>query len=295
MNTEKRFTPQSEVRLEGGQDGQPAKITGYAAVYNSLSKPMKTTRGTTFRERIIPGAFADATTADVLARYNHELIIGRTKSGTLTLSLDARGLRYEITPPSSEAAKHVVESIRRGDIDGSSFAFRTIQDGWKIESGEAIRELRSLDLIDVGPVDLPAYTATAEGDHAVSLRAEDADEQAIDAEVAKLKGGEHRCGSYYYDPGSSSLTASLRTCIEACRVAFDRSQSVLDALTANAGAQLTPQEARAAADCAEEIAQTVARCTTAADACRDAAGIGGERSKATPELDKRRERFASML
>ena len=101
MKIEKRMSNAGEVRAEGGEAGNPTKITGRAAVYGSLSQPMKTSRGTTFRERIVPGAFDGFDQADVLARYNHDLILGRTKSGTLKLSTDDKGLRYEITPPDS--------------------------------------------------------------------------------------------------------------------------------------------------------------------------------------------------
>ena len=134
-------------------------IRGYAALYNSDSQDLGG-----FVERIAPGAF-DAVIAknpDVFGRYNHERLLARTSSGTMKLELDERGLRYTIYPKKADA--DVVESIERGDVRGSSFAFRTSGAGekwFKDASGRMIREIRSFDFLgDAGPVDNPAYPAT---------------------------------------------------------------------------------------------------------------------------------------
>ena len=134
-------------------------IRGYAALYNSDSQDLGG-----FVERIAPGAF-DAVIAknpDVFGRYNHERLLARTSSGTMKLELDERGLRYTIYPKKADA--DVVESIERGDVRGSSFAFRTSGAGekwFKDGSGRMIREIRSFDFLgDAGPVDNPAYPAT---------------------------------------------------------------------------------------------------------------------------------------
>ena len=134
-------------------------IRGYAALYNSDSQDLGG-----FVERIAPGAF-DAVIAknpDVFGRYNHDRLLARTSSGTMKLELDERGLRYTIYPKKADA--DVVESIERGDVRGSSFAFRTSGAGekwFKDGSGRMIREIRSFDFLgDAGPVDNPAYPAT---------------------------------------------------------------------------------------------------------------------------------------
>ena len=186
MSFEKRFLSDTELRIEQA-DGQPPKIVGYAALYNSVSKSMRTGTGKQFREMISPGAFDSSLNNDVLARYNHDLILGRSSAGTLKLSIDSKGLRYEITPTDSAAADHVVKSIKRGDVKGSSFAFRTIQDGWKMVDGQPMRELRAVDLIDVGPVDIPAYAGTENPDNSVAIRAEGIDETIADARIAEIE------------------------------------------------------------------------------------------------------------
>jgi hypothetical protein len=89
-------------------------------------------------------------------------LLGRESSGTLRLSVDDRGLRYEIDAPESRA--DVVEAIERGDVRGSSFAFRVkpAQENWsRMADGRQLREIREVDgLFDVGPVMKPAYGAT---------------------------------------------------------------------------------------------------------------------------------------
>ena len=142
------------------------KISGYAAVFYRADDP-----GTEYAitdelvERIERGAFDDAVTRDdVRGMYNHSQVIGRTKSGTMTLSVDEKGLRYEITPPNTELGRSLVESIKRGDVDGSSFGFLPRGDDGAVvkrKDGRYIRSIKSVELFDVGPVDFPAYKGTS--------------------------------------------------------------------------------------------------------------------------------------
>lgn len=134
-------------------------IRGYAAVYNSDSQDLGG-----FIERIAPGAFDEVMrkNPDVFGRYNHERLLARTSSGTMKLELDERGLRYTIYP--KHADSDVVESISRGDVRGSSFAFRTKGDGerWTKDAGGMMRRtIHRFDFLgDAGPVENPAYLAT---------------------------------------------------------------------------------------------------------------------------------------
>lgn len=152
---ERRSLRGVELRVadEGGM------IVGYAAVFNSLSEDLGG-----FREVIVPGAFDRAISEahDVRALVNHDSsqLLGRTKSGTLKLSVDEKGLRAEIDPPATQAAIDALASISRGDMDGMSFAFRTLSDDWRAEGDQLIRELRDLELLDVSVVTFPAYPET---------------------------------------------------------------------------------------------------------------------------------------
>ena len=135
-------------------EGDDMVLEGYAAVFNS-----ETDLGH-FREVISPGAFDDVMTDDVRALINHDpnLILGRTANGTLELSTDERGLKYRVKLGGQQYAKDFYESVKRGDISQSSFAFTIDKQSWNEE-----RTVRSVDkvrqLLDVSPVTYPAYAA----------------------------------------------------------------------------------------------------------------------------------------
>jgi HK97 family phage prohead protease len=146
------------LEVKEGQNGRTV-IRGYAAVFESPSQDLGG-----FIEVVERGAFDDVMGAnpDVFGKYNHERVIGRTSSGTMRLMVDERGLRYEIDPP--KAAADVVELIERGDVRGSSFAFRVqgADESWSKDSeGRMIRRIKRFSFLgDAGPVDQPAYLAT---------------------------------------------------------------------------------------------------------------------------------------
>lgn len=159
---ERRVFGLTELRAEG--DGEGRTLKGYAAVFNQLSEPMWG-----MREKIRPGAFAKTLgEADIRAVWNHnaDYVLGRTKTGSLTLREDERGLWVEIKPPGTTWANDFVESIRRGDVDQMSFGFETVRDFWEGEEGQQIRTLVEVKLYEVSPVTFPAYPQTE-----VSLRA----------------------------------------------------------------------------------------------------------------------------
>jgi len=154
-----RATAELELRADGQADGDAGpKIIGYASIFDSLSEDLGG-----FREIVKPGAFTRTLreNADVRALVDHDpsKILGRSKAGTLRLSVNAKGLRYEIDPPDTTVGKDIMTSIRRGDVDGSSFSFRTVLDEWRMEGPVVIRELLDVDLVDVSPVTYPAYPA----------------------------------------------------------------------------------------------------------------------------------------
>lgn len=160
---ERRLIPDSPaLSVKEDQNGRTV-IRGYAALYDTDSQPLGPANDK-FIERIKPGAFDGVirSNPDVFARYNHERLLGRTVSGTLRLSLDDRGLAYEIDPKPADA--DVVQSLERGDLRGSSFAFFSAKSSsrwYRDEQGRKIREIRSVDWLgDVGPVDTPAYKET---------------------------------------------------------------------------------------------------------------------------------------
>lgn len=179
------------VNIEERADGKKV-ITGYAAVFYDPSNPgtqYELSRNT--QERISPRAF-DAVLAgnsDVIAAFNHDpaRVLGRRSSGTLRLSKDAVGLRYEVdVNPSDPEAQSVVAKISRGDLGGSSFAFSVASGGqrWADEGGMRVRSLENVHLYDVGPVTNPAYGAATTGLRAAGEPAE-AESAAAEWEAEK--------------------------------------------------------------------------------------------------------------
>lgn len=158
MEKEIRTTP-SDVELRQLEDGTEV-ITGYAVVFNTDSNDLGG-----FIERIEPEAMQTANITDVVALFNHDpnIVLGRTPE-TLTLTVDGKGVRYDITPPDTTWAKDVKESIKRRDVRGSSFAFTIKEDKWvkPKEKGQPYRRtITKFDrFFDVSPVTYPAYTAT---------------------------------------------------------------------------------------------------------------------------------------
>ncbi len=81
-------------------------------------------------------------------------MLGRTTSDTLKLSVDERGLKYELKLGNQSYAKDLAESMRRGDISQSSFAFTIERESWQ-DDLRTVEEVRGL--YDVSVVTVPAY------------------------------------------------------------------------------------------------------------------------------------------
>ncbi|MBO0917532.1 HK97 family phage prohead protease [Streptomyces laculatispora] len=162
------------------------KIGGYAAKFNALSRNLGG-----FVERIDPAFFAKSEGdgwPEVMARYNHDdnRLIGTTDAGTLRLVVDGTGLDYEADVPASR--EDVMELVRRGDVRRSSFAFRTFEDDWAATpEGFPLRTLLSGALVDVAPVNSPAYMDTSTGLRSLAEQAgADLDEVRAAADTGDL-------------------------------------------------------------------------------------------------------------
>lgn len=161
--TERRFLRGRELRVEG--DGAEIRVSGYAGVTNSWSEDLGG-----FQEIIEPGAFADAIgVSDVRCLFNHDgITLARCRNGasdgTMTLEEDDTGLRFDATMDgTSPVVMTLVSAIRRGDVDGCSFAFNIDEAGdrWE-DDGTVTRRaiVKIARIFDVGPVNFPAYPDT---------------------------------------------------------------------------------------------------------------------------------------
>ena len=156
MNKVERRYLQQEFRISGDSGAQ--KIEGYAAKFGIRSEDFGG-----WVEVIAPTAFdvSLASNPDVRALFNHDpnLILGRTASGTLTLTKDDTGLAYSITPPDTQTARDLMVSMNRGDVNQSSFGFVCVEAAWGYDEvlGLDIRTVKQVELWDVSPVVFPAY------------------------------------------------------------------------------------------------------------------------------------------
>jgi HK97 family phage prohead protease len=143
-----------EARSEDGE----MRLSGYAAVFNEPSLPLP------FREYIAPGAFRKTLqeTPDVRLLINHEgLPLARTKNGTMTLTEDEVGLRFDAVLADTSESRDLYKLIDRGDVDQMSFAFRVIRQKWNGDRSERTLTEVSLADGDVSVVTYPAYPATS--------------------------------------------------------------------------------------------------------------------------------------
>ena len=163
---------QAEVRVERREDDDARTITGYAALTYDGTPDTEYELWKGSVERIAPGAFNRAAAEDdVRGLFNHDSdhLLGRTTAGTMRLTVDAKGLRYEIDAPDTQAGRDVVTSIDRGDLSGSSFSFRVTDERWTEEGDLEVRTILAVELFDVGPVTFPAYTNTTAGTREADL------------------------------------------------------------------------------------------------------------------------------
>lgn len=164
---ETRFlTGQLEIRAAA--ETEKPRVRGYAAKFNVESENLGNSEYQ-FRETIEPGAFSEVLGDDVRALFNHDpnLVLARSKNGegTLAIGQDDTGLYYEFEAPDTQAGRDLMENIRLGNVDQSSFGFTVAKDGQRWEEsrdgdGPTIIKrtiTRIARLFDVSPVTYPAY------------------------------------------------------------------------------------------------------------------------------------------
>lgn len=188
---ERRRAAAPPPRIETRQSDEgvaAATIVGYAAVfYNGTPETEMRLDELELVERIAPGAF-DRSLArgdDVVALLNHDenIILGRRAAGTLRLTSDAVGLRFEIDVPAAPSGQDIYEAVRRGDLRGASFAFYADAETFA-RGGEGepdVRTITEATLLDVGPCTWPAYEGTSAEPAA---RAGGRSAGAVDADLA---------------------------------------------------------------------------------------------------------------
>ena len=180
--------PLLAVESRSEDDAEREYIVGYAAKFGVLSLDLGD-----FVERIDPGAFGLVSERrgrrkplETRALFNHDANYPLARyPGTLSMSVDDVGLRYEFPVPDTTYGRDLAANIRAGIIKGSSFSFTVPADGdsWSVEEGRSTRTIHRVDsLIDLGPVVFPAYP---DADVKVAQRSYDAFRHAIEQGSAR--------------------------------------------------------------------------------------------------------------
>lgn len=161
-----------EIRSAAAPSVSGRRVSGTAAVFNSPSQVLFE-GNRRFIEIILPGAIDEAliNRSDVraLVDHNRERLLARSNKGrgTLSLRVTSAGLMYSFDAPHTADGDFAVEMVRRGDVDGSSFAFSVAEGGdiWeKRQDGIYIRKIKKISgLYDVTVTASPAYPQTSVG------------------------------------------------------------------------------------------------------------------------------------
>lgn len=176
---ERREVPVSMELRDAGEDTYT--FVGHAAVFDQRSQDLGG-----WTEQIKRGAFKRVLGDDVRFLVNHDpnLLLARTRSGTLRLKEDPKGLAVEADIAPTTLGKDLRVLLERGDMTQMSFAFTVARDGseWDEDAdGNLVRTVTRMgELFDVSPVTYPAYTQT-DGGVRQDLAAERGEEESSDA------------------------------------------------------------------------------------------------------------------
>ena len=154
---------QSQAEIRTANDGYT--FESYAAIFNSEAD------GLGFREVIKPKAFSKSVAAaqrgewevKALQDHNPQLFLGSTKTGTLSVAEDERGLKVTVAlNPEVSFARDLAAMIKRdGASMGLSFGF-SVPSGGDSFNDQGVRELKSVRLHEISLLtgNVPAYPAT---------------------------------------------------------------------------------------------------------------------------------------
>lgn len=160
MNKELRFN-------EENLKSTDRNVEGYAIVFNSDSNVLyDSKRNVRFIERIVPEAIQGVIErSDIIAVLNHNKdrgVLARSKKGTgsLSIEVDERGVKYRFDAPHTALGDEVLEGINRGDITSNSFRFTIAENGekWDRVNNMLYRTITKIGAIyDFSLVYSPAY------------------------------------------------------------------------------------------------------------------------------------------
>ena len=209
-------------------------VVGKALTYGKQAPNDRLGKGVT--EMIAPGAFREwlGTSPDVkcLVNHNSDRILGRTKSGTLTLADGPDALRFRCQlDKNSQAHADLYASVQRGDLNECSFAFicqdEAMQPG---TDGQQVRVVKKAELLDVSIVTYPFYST--EGTTSAEARAAAANKtHGVIAAVKILRqAAQLVIREVAGDMGMTDFASQLTRCHETAELACKMTQRCRDVM-----------------------------------------------------------------
>ncbi|MDT2905631.1 HK97 family phage prohead protease [Lactococcus lactis] len=170
--------------LNANNEAAEKIISGYFIVFNSETELYEGCF-----EEIAPESFDNVDLSDVRALIDHETskVLGRTKPGTLTLSVDAKGVYGEIKVNENDTeAMNLYSRVQRGDVDQCSFGFNILDEAMETrDDGSYKFTIKAIELLEVSVVTFPAYADTAV--EARSKQIENMEKRELLAKKSKLE------------------------------------------------------------------------------------------------------------
>lgn len=177
----------TETRAEDAAASQPLVLIGTPIVFDTPTKINDPTGG--FTEIIERGALDGADISDTRLLYGHDTAkvpLARAPK-TMQLTITEKGLEMRAELASTEDAKAVYTAVKRGDLDGMSFAFKVPEGGDSYDRATNTRTIHKIEKIyEVSVVAFPAYPSASVEARAALTRLTDPARDAVLIKCNKL-------------------------------------------------------------------------------------------------------------
>ena len=149
-------------------NGESMIVEAYATTFN---QPYLLFDGRYYKvwEQIAPTAFDECDMSDVIMQYDHAgRVFARNKNGTLTLAVDAVGLKMTASLGGTDIGRQLYQEIKGGYTDKMSFGFVVAEDQ-RVSTVDHENDVETITrtitkikkLYDVSAVSIPANDMTS--------------------------------------------------------------------------------------------------------------------------------------
>lgn len=154
--------------VRAAEDESEMIVEGYATTFNQPYM-LYDERDYKIVEQVAPNAFAECDMSDVIMQYDHEgRVFARNRNGTLTLAVDAIGLKITANLGGTDIGRQLYQEIKGGYTDKMSFGFVVAEDQRSVvvdhekDVETVTRTITKIKkLYDVSAVSIPANDMTS--------------------------------------------------------------------------------------------------------------------------------------